>query len=315
MTRVYDPCDYTLEAGRCGLPVKIEKGRRPLCPEHRARMPYWPTDDAPEGCSSCGSERGGRCEACGPDVEPTLRERLTSYVCSESIWANLAEHGATDQVVAEYVMSEYHTDEKRPTAEEAAALVPEVRQLFGIGQPKEDLRALSVSELLDTIKRERETWRASGRSPLHERINVIVDERGEELLRAAGWPTHDGAPYRNDHTGGLETYAGEVTRYLDEHATKRGETRGTRVRYLVEHWAPVWPDELVGELESARARLLKARASAKPPKGAKVRPDWKPYDVEVGEKAVALLEAELARIGAAIPEEKPEPGQLLLLEG
>jgi hypothetical protein len=47
MSRVYDPCDYATDAGKCGKPVKIEPRKRPLCPEHRAKMPTWPTDDAP----------------------------------------------------------------------------------------------------------------------------------------------------------------------------------------------------------------------------------------------------------------------------
>ncbi len=129
-------------------------------------------------------------EAAPEDEPQTLRERLTTYVSAEAIWENLAKNGATDAELADYIRANYYPDDR---GIDAAALVPEVRALFSIPAQALDVTDLPAAELIRIAKGESGLWLASGRSPLHCRVNAVLDQRGEAALTEAGWPTHDGA--------------------------------------------------------------------------------------------------------------------------
>lgn len=224
------------------------------------------------------------------EEEPqTLLERLTTYASSPDVWASLAKNGATDDDLIESIRECYYPDAR---GVDIPALISEVRALFNIPAQVIDVTNLSAVELIRIAKEESSTYLGSGRSPLHRRIEYVFDHRGEAALVEAGWPTHDGAVYINHHTHGITTYAKEITKYLDEHAIKRGETRATRVKYLIENWDPC--ADPVTELAAAEHCLAVALA-VKQPKPKKGKTAGESYDVIRAREAVQLLKSEIAR--------------------
>jgi hypothetical protein len=230
-----------------------------------------------------------------PEAEPApglLLESLMVYASSKDVWASLTQRGATDHEIEEATADCYYPSSANIDAE---ALVPEVRALFNIPIETVEVAALPALELIRMAQDQCKAWLGSGRSPIHRRINKIIDARGEEFLREAGWPTHDGALYINAHTRGIESYASQADKWLDAAALKRGESRAGNVKYIVEHWTPlIAPAELLPEWE----KRLAAAKLVKKPKGRKLRADWEPHELTEARKIVELLKAEIAR-GAA----------------
>ncbi len=237
------------------------------------------------------------------ESEPaTLREHLTSYASSEDTWASLAIHGATDADLADHIEGNYYVE--LGTAQTAprvdyAALVPEVRAMFAIPPEQLDVKTLSAIDLISTAQAQakRGVWMGSGRSPLHERVNDLIDQRGEELLTAAGWPTHDGAPYINAHTENVTSYLEEIEKYARApDAAGRKAERAENVKYLVEHWMPLADPAAILDRWELELNQVEASAKArKKPKGAKVAANWEPFELTTARAVVNLLKAEIER--------------------
>lgn len=73
----YEPCGYVVEMYPawkvCGRPVSVESGKIARCPEHRARLPYWPaSDDCPHKIPGSPAV----CPRCQPRPEPQTPRRL-----------------------------------------------------------------------------------------------------------------------------------------------------------------------------------------------------------------------------------------------
>lgn len=68
MPKTNEPCDYTTgdDGQRCGLPVKVRTGKRPLCPGHAAKLPLWPVETAPESAEPYRDREGAYIALAGP---------------------------------------------------------------------------------------------------------------------------------------------------------------------------------------------------------------------------------------------------------
>jgi hypothetical protein len=229
------------------------------------------------------------------DVKPgSLRETLTSYASSDCLWESLAQHGATDSDLADFIASNYYTElGRRPKPQDCSPLIAEVRALFGIPAQKLDVTDLPSVDLIKIAQEESQSWHGSGRSPLHDRVNEVIDLRGEKVLTDAGWPIHDGAPYVNRHNCSVDSYADEADKHLDSYARARGESRGTNTKYIVEHCTPMADPAIALPDWEKKLAALEAVKPPKPKKGKTVV--HVPFELTEARKTVELLKAEIAR--------------------